>query len=91
MKKLFRLKKLLTFMVCLAAMTSIMSFSLNFYESPEIDAQTVAELQEQKKKNQQAISDLESALDSLGLNCTSTRKGQIIKRYFRDCFFVTLK
>ena len=52
-------------MVCLAAMTSIMSFSLNFYESPEIDAQTVAELQEQKKKNQQAISDLESALDSL--------------------------
>ena len=65
MKKLFRLKKLLTFMVCLAAMTSIMSFSLNFYESPEIDAQTVAELQEQKKKNQQAISDLESALDSL--------------------------
>ena len=50
MKKLFRLKKLLTFMVCLAAMTSIMSFSLNFYESPEIDAQTVAELQEQKKR-----------------------------------------
>ena len=45
MKKLFRLKKLLTFMVCLAATTSIMSFSLNFYESPEIDAQTVAELQ----------------------------------------------
>lgn len=51
----------------------------------EADLKTLFNRANQKLKLEETLK------NSLGLNCTSTRKGQIIKRYFRDCFFVTLK
>ncbi|MBO5383721.1 MAG: hypothetical protein J6A30_05415, partial [Ruminococcus sp.] len=42
-----------------------MSASLKYYENPQIEAKTIAELQEQKKENQKNIDNLQKELQAL--------------------------
>lgn len=65
MKKLLKFKRLYTFIICSVLITGAMSASLKYYENPQIEAKTIAELQEQKKENQKNIDNLQKELQAL--------------------------
>ncbi len=68
MRRLLNYKKILTFVVTCILTTGVLAVSLKDYDNSSIEAKTIAELQEQKKENQNSIANLEKELKELEAN-----------------------